>query len=469
MPFHVWLPEAHPAAPVARLGGDVRRHDQDRHLRAAPRAAAACRPPPAWWGWLLVAHRRRLRRRRRPLRSRPARPQAPARLPQRREHRHHRARPRGRAARGPARGLAAGRAARVRRRPAPRAQPRAVQGPALPRGRVRWCTRPARRDLDQLGGLGKRMPWTGATFLVGAAAISGLPPLNGFVSEFLIYTGAFAAGRGRSRAPCSPPPSLVRRRAGPHRRARRWPASPRRSASSSWASLAGRARRRAHEVAAAMRLPMAALAAPAPRSALPARGSSPGCRALSPRWRRPSACRRPTRRFRRSGARSPGSRWAALALLAAVAARGPRPPLGCCAGARSRRGRRGTAATPPRRRGCSTRPRRLPSRWWTCSGRCCAPKLPARRRRACSLRPHRFASATPDPAGPAPLPPRVRWRRCDLRALALAPAGPHPALPALPRRHPARPPALEGQVGVDAAPAPALRCSRLRSRRCSAA
>jgi hydrogenase-4 component B len=55
------------------------------------------------------------------------------------------------------------------------------------------------RDLDQLGGLGKRMPWTGATFLVGAAAISGLPPLNGFVSEFLIYTGAFAAaltGRG---------------------------------------------------------------------------------------------------------------------------------------------------------------------------------------------------------------------------------------------------------------------------------
>ena len=55
------------------------------------------------------------------------------------------------------------------------------------------------RDLDRLGGLGKRMPWTGACFLVGAAAISGLPPLNGFVSEFLIYVGAFAAalpGRG---------------------------------------------------------------------------------------------------------------------------------------------------------------------------------------------------------------------------------------------------------------------------------
>ena len=47
------------------------------------------------------------------------------------------------------------------------------------------------REIDRLGGLLKRMPWTGAGFLVGAAAISGLPPLNGFVSEFLIYLGAF--------------------------------------------------------------------------------------------------------------------------------------------------------------------------------------------------------------------------------------------------------------------------------------
>ena len=47
-------------------------------------------------------------------------------------------------------------------------------------------------ELDRLGGLLKRMPVTGATFLVGAAAISGLPPLNGFVSEFLIYLGAMA-------------------------------------------------------------------------------------------------------------------------------------------------------------------------------------------------------------------------------------------------------------------------------------
>jgi formate hydrogenlyase subunit 3/multisubunit Na+/H+ antiporter MnhD subunit len=46
-------------------------------------------------------------------------------------------------------------------------------------------------DLEHLGGLLKRMRFTGVTFLIGAVAICGLPPLNGFVSEFLIYFGAF--------------------------------------------------------------------------------------------------------------------------------------------------------------------------------------------------------------------------------------------------------------------------------------
>ncbi len=49
-------------------------------------------------------------------------------------------------------------------------------------------------NLDTAGGLLRRMPVTGAAFLVGAAAISGLPPLNGFVSEFLLYLGALQAG-----------------------------------------------------------------------------------------------------------------------------------------------------------------------------------------------------------------------------------------------------------------------------------
>ena len=47
------------------------------------------------------------------------------------------------------------------------------------------------REIDRLGGLAKRMPWVAGAFLVGAVAIVGLPPLNGFASEFLIYLGAF--------------------------------------------------------------------------------------------------------------------------------------------------------------------------------------------------------------------------------------------------------------------------------------
>ncbi len=40
-------------------------------------------------------------------------------------------------------------------------------------------------ELDHLGGLLRRMPWTGGAFLVGSMAIAGLPPLNGFASEWL--------------------------------------------------------------------------------------------------------------------------------------------------------------------------------------------------------------------------------------------------------------------------------------------
>jgi NADH:ubiquinone oxidoreductase subunit 5 (subunit L)/multisubunit Na+/H+ antiporter MnhA subunit len=47
------------------------------------------------------------------------------------------------------------------------------------------------RDLDLLGGLSQRMPVVAGAFIIGAVAIVGLPPLNGFASEFLIYLGAF--------------------------------------------------------------------------------------------------------------------------------------------------------------------------------------------------------------------------------------------------------------------------------------
>ncbi len=49
------------------------------------------------------------------------------------------------------------------------------------------------RDLDRLGGLSRRFPLVGASFLIGAAAISGLPPLNAFAGEFLIFLCAFGA------------------------------------------------------------------------------------------------------------------------------------------------------------------------------------------------------------------------------------------------------------------------------------
>ncbi len=47
------------------------------------------------------------------------------------------------------------------------------------------------REIDRMGGLLRRMPLTAAFFLTGAVAICGLPPLNGFVSEWLIYLGLF--------------------------------------------------------------------------------------------------------------------------------------------------------------------------------------------------------------------------------------------------------------------------------------
>jgi NADH:ubiquinone oxidoreductase subunit 5 (subunit L)/multisubunit Na+/H+ antiporter MnhA subunit len=65
------------------------------------------------------------------------------------------------------------------------------------------------REIDRLGGLLRRMPWTGTCFLVGAAAIAGLPPLNGFVSEFLIYLAAFGSLAGAEGQVMSQIPGLV--------------------------------------------------------------------------------------------------------------------------------------------------------------------------------------------------------------------------------------------------------------------
>jgi len=47
------------------------------------------------------------------------------------------------------------------------------------------------RNMDRMGGLARALPLTSLAFLTGAVAICGLPPLNGFVSELLIYLGIF--------------------------------------------------------------------------------------------------------------------------------------------------------------------------------------------------------------------------------------------------------------------------------------
>jgi formate hydrogenlyase subunit 3/multisubunit Na+/H+ antiporter MnhD subunit len=65
------------------------------------------------------------------------------------------------------------------------------------------------RDLDLMGGLLKRMPVTGSLLLGGSVAICALPPLNGFVSEWLIYRGLLQTGNATSGLPALYPLLLV--------------------------------------------------------------------------------------------------------------------------------------------------------------------------------------------------------------------------------------------------------------------
>jgi multicomponent Na+:H+ antiporter subunit D len=50
-------------------------------------------------------------------------------------------------------------------------------------------------NMDELGGLWNNMPMTGAVFMIGALAISGVPPLNGFASKWTIYVACIEAGQ----------------------------------------------------------------------------------------------------------------------------------------------------------------------------------------------------------------------------------------------------------------------------------
>jgi hydrogenase-4 component B len=65
------------------------------------------------------------------------------------------------------------------------------------------------REMSRLGGLWRTMPWTAGLFALGAAAISGLPPLNGFVSEWLVYLGLFDATIARGPSAWAAIPAAI--------------------------------------------------------------------------------------------------------------------------------------------------------------------------------------------------------------------------------------------------------------------
>ena len=56
------------------------------------------------------------------------------------------------------------------------------------------------REIDLMGGVARKLPYTALLFGIGAVAICGLPPLNGFVSELLIYLGLFQGIQGEGSA-----------------------------------------------------------------------------------------------------------------------------------------------------------------------------------------------------------------------------------------------------------------------------
>ena len=65
------------------------------------------------------------------------------------------------------------------------------------------------REMSRLGGLWRTMPWTTGCFMLGAVAIAGLPPLNGFVSEWLVYLALFDALEARDTCAWAAVPTAI--------------------------------------------------------------------------------------------------------------------------------------------------------------------------------------------------------------------------------------------------------------------
>ena len=197
MPLHVWLPEAHPAAPshVSALMSGVM---IKMGIYGLLRALTFLGPPSAWWGWMLIGVG---------LTSGVLGVLfALAQHDLKRLLAYHSVENIGIIALGLGVGLVGvsngspvlavlgfgGGLLHV-------VEPRVCSKGCCSSARARCCTARGRWRLIISAALAKRMPWTAATFLVGAVAISGLPPLNGFVSEFLIYLGAFNGGHATRR------------------------------------------------------------------------------------------------------------------------------------------------------------------------------------------------------------------------------------------------------------------------------
>ena len=65
------------------------------------------------------------------------------------------------------------------------------------------------REMSRLGGLWRRMPWTAALFAIGALAVAGLPPLNGFVSEWLVVLGLLDAATSKGPSAWAAVPAAI--------------------------------------------------------------------------------------------------------------------------------------------------------------------------------------------------------------------------------------------------------------------
>ena len=393
-PLHVWLPEAHPAAPSPRLRAHERRHDQDGDLRARPhppdpRAAAgvvgldaarrsgsspACSACSSPW---------------RSTTSSACSPTTASRTS----------------------GIIASASGSGSLGATPAHRPRGrcsgfagallhVLNHALFKGllflgagSVLHAT--GTREIDRLGGLLQaHARHRGRRSSSGAVAICGLPPLNGFVSEFLVLSAARCA---RSSPPA--PRDVLAGAAAPSVRSRSSagsprPASPRPSASSSSASR-GRAD--------ADRARGAGAGDASPRwSASPRAASASACWAVhavrlvsAPRRslaglepRMPPRCsRRRVRPSSRAALIAASGRAAGLAVLAAVSLRS------CCSRREVGTPSPGTAATRRRPPGCSTPRPRSPRPCSACSAGCSRP---------------RRASAAPQDLFPADRPVRHR-------------------------------------------------------------